>query len=79
METEAETPAIDRDVVEAAQRAARRDGASLLIGWWQDGTARTLMLLPEGHGVTAEQPFRALLRVTPAGRTERLDGGAITA
>ena len=64
--------AIDADVMLAARRAARRSGARFVIGWWDDGAERRLMLLPEGHHVTVEPPFLPLLRVGPSGHTELL-------
>jgi hypothetical protein len=63
---------IDAEVLLAARQAARRLGARFVIGWWIDGAERRLMLLPEGHHVTAEPPFVALMRVGPSGRTELL-------
>lgn len=64
--------AIDAEVMMAAQRAARRSGARFVIGWWNDGAERRLMLLPEGHHVTVEPPFLPLVRVGPSGLTELL-------
>jgi hypothetical protein len=64
--------AIDTDVMLAARQAARRDGAKFVIGWWNDGAERRLMLLPEGHRVTSEPPFLPLVRVGPSGQTELL-------
>jgi hypothetical protein len=64
--------AIDADVMLAARRAARRSGARFVIGWWNDGAERRLMLLPEGYHVTAAPPFLALVRVGPSGQTELL-------
>ena len=64
--------AIDSDVMLAARLAARRSGARFVIGWWNDGSERRLMLLPEGHHVTVEPPFLALVRIGPSGQTELL-------
>jgi hypothetical protein len=64
--------AIDPEVMRAARLAARRAGARFVIGWWVDGAERRLMLLPEGHHVTAEPPFRPIVVVTPSGEAERL-------
>ncbi len=64
--------AIDPEVILAARLAARRAGARFVIGWWIDGAERHLMLLPEGHHVTAEPPFVPLMRIAPSGETERL-------
>ena len=64
--------AIDADVMLAARQAARRAGHRFVIGWWNDGAERRLMLLPEGHRVTVEPPFLALVRIGPAGQTELL-------
>ncbi|HZT50337.1 MAG TPA: hypothetical protein VFA22_00300 [Stellaceae bacterium] len=66
----AEPPPVDRDVIQAARQAASRLGTRFVIGRWNDGTEHRLMLLPEGHRVTAEPPFLPLLRVTPSGQTE---------
>lgn len=63
---------IDAEILLAARQAARRANSGFLIGWWVDGAEHRLMLLPEGHHVTEEPPFRPLLRVTPSGRTEPL-------
>ncbi len=65
-------PAIDPEVMRAARLAARRAGTRFVIGWWIDGAERRLMLLPEGHHVTAEPPFLPLILVTPSGEAERL-------
>ena len=64
--------AIDADVMQAARLAARRSGARFVIGWWNDGAERRLMLLPEGHHVTVQPPFLPLVRVGPSGYTELL-------
>jgi hypothetical protein len=65
--------AVDAETIRAARRAARREGARFVIGWWNDGVdARRLMLLPEGHRVTVEHPFVPLLRVGPSGLAEPL-------
>ncbi len=64
--------AIDPEVMRVARLAARRAGARFVIGWWVDGAERRLMLLPEGHHVTAEPPFQPILIVTPSGTAERL-------
>jgi hypothetical protein len=63
---------IDPEVMLAARLAARRAGSRFVIGWWNDGAECRLMLLPEGHHVTAEPPFLPLVRVAPSGKTERL-------
>ncbi len=63
--------------MQAAHRAARPGGARFVIGRWNDRNERALMLVPEGHRVSAELPLRALVRVTPSGRTGRLDGAAV--
>jgi hypothetical protein len=63
---------IDDEVIRAAQHAARRRAERFIIGWWNDGAQRRFMLLPEGHHITSEPPFRALLAVMPSGRTEPL-------
>ncbi|HUZ72501.1 MAG TPA: hypothetical protein VMU87_05920 [Stellaceae bacterium] len=70
-------PAIDGEVMQAAHRAAQREGARFVIGWWNDGVERALMLLPEGHRVTEERPFQPLVRVTPTGQAECLDSTAV--
>ena len=64
--------AIDADVMLAARLAARRSGARFVIGWWNDGAERRLMLLPEGHHVTVEPPFLPLVRIGPSGQTDLL-------
>jgi len=63
---------IDADVMLAARRAARRTDARFVIGWWNDGDERRMMVLPEGHHVTAEFHFLPLMLVSPTGRTEPL-------
>ena len=63
---------IDPEVMRAARLAARRAGARFVIGWWIEGAERRLMLLPEGHHVTAEPPFQPVLVVAPSGEAERL-------
>ena len=45
---------IDAEFMMAARQAARRADARFVIGWWNDGAERRLMLLPEGHHVTGE-------------------------
>jgi len=72
MQTNELMMAIDGEVMLAARRAAQRSGAQFVIGWWNDGAERRLMLLPEGHHITAEPPFLPLLRVAPSGHAERL-------
>lgn len=72
MRTSETIQTIDADVLRAAQRAAQRSGARFIIGWWNDGVERRLMLLPEGHRVTEEPPFVPLLLVAPSGEAERL-------
>ena len=64
--------AIDADVMQAARLAARRSNTRFVIGWWNDGAERRLMLLPEGHHVTIEPPFLPLVRIGPSGQTELL-------
>lgn len=78
MQTGAAMPAIDGEVMRAALRAAQRQGARFVIGRWNDGAEHPLMVLPEGHHVTAEPPFHALVRVAPSGQAECLDGTAVT-
>jgi hypothetical protein len=63
---------IDEEVIRAAQFAARRRAERFIIGWWNDGAQRRFMLLPEGHHITGEPPFRALMAVEPSGITEPL-------
>ncbi|HUK00435.1 MAG TPA: hypothetical protein VLV85_19440 [Stellaceae bacterium] len=64
--------AIDPEVMKVARLAARRAGTRFVIGWWVEGAERRLMLLPEGHHVTAEPPFVPVVIVTPSGEAERL-------
>ena len=72
MQTSELMQAINGEVMVAARRAAQQAGARFVIGWWNDGAERRLMLLPEGHRVTAEPPFLPLLRVASSGQAERL-------
>ncbi|HXQ53531.1 MAG TPA: hypothetical protein VN802_20740 [Stellaceae bacterium] len=66
--------ALDADVMLAARKAARHADSRFVIGWWNDGIEHRLMLLPEGHHVTEERPFHALVRVAPSGQAELLAG-----
>jgi hypothetical protein len=72
MRTKELLQAVDGEVMTAARRAARKAGTRFVIGWWNDGAERRLMLLPEGHHVTDERPFLPLLRVGPSGLAELL-------
>jgi len=63
-------PAIDGEVIAAARRAALDAGMRFVVGWWNDGAQRRLMLLPENHRLTGEPAFLPLVVVEPAGRAE---------
>jgi hypothetical protein len=64
--------AIDEDVLTAARAAAEQSAARFVIGWWNDGAQRRVMLLPEGHHVTDEPPFVPLILISPTGHTKLL-------
>ncbi len=64
--------AIDDDVLVAARSAAERLAQRLVVGWWNDGAQRRFMVLPQGHHVTEQPSFLALVLISPTGRTESL-------
>ena len=64
--------AIDAEVLTAARRAAKKAHSRFVIGWWNDGAQRRVMVLPEGHRVTEEPPFLPLVLIMPSGHATSL-------